>query len=73
MAIRYGIPIDVFRKLNPRYMEIYHDAYEDKRKEQIEMIEYQAWMYGIYIECAIASAFSSDNKYPEKPFGIGML
>lgn len=70
MAIRYGIPIDVFWKLNPRYMELYRDAYEDKQKEQIEMIEYQAWVNGIYIKCSVASALDSNNKYPEKPFGI---
>lgn len=70
MAIRCGIPIDLFRKLNPRYMELYHDAYENRQKEQIEMLEYQAWMNGIYIRHSIASVFDSDNKYPEKPIGL---
>lgn len=59
--------MDTFWKLNPRYMELYHDDYEKRMEEKLQMMEYQAWINGFYVHRSIVAAFCSDCNYPDRP------
>lgn len=48
----------------------YRKAYEIKQKSENELNNFNAWLQGRYFAEAIASCFSKDYKYPEKPFEL---
>lgn len=76
-SLRIGVPYELFGKLNPKRIKPFEKAYmENSKQEQRERLEYLnvgAWLNGIYVAKAIASCFSKNEKYPEKPidFNIG--
>lgn len=49
------------------YRKLYMQKIEDDIKLEKEMINYKAWLFGFYNYNAIASAFSKNAKYFEKP------
>lgn len=67
-AIRYDIPYETFWKLNPRIMSMYQDSYIAKVKEQMQMLNYAAWLQGQYNMASIGAVMSKHGKYPKKPF-----
>lgn len=69
-ALRFGIPIEVFWSLNPKYMYMYQDAYIKEKEEQIKLIDVSAYYNGIYVQQAIASCFDKKLKYPKKPLSL---
>lgn len=48
-------------------MDIYQEAYLQKRKEEFNQIDVMAWLNGKYMVAAISSCFSKKSKYPELP------
>lgn len=66
-ALKFGITIEVFWTLNPKYMYMYQEEYIREKKEQMKMLDISAYYQGIYVQQAIASCFSKRAKYPEKP------
>lgn len=68
--MRYGIPLDVFWKLNPKYMYMYQDEYIREKEEHVKMLDISAYFNGLYVRQAISSCISKRAKYPEKPFSI---
>lgn len=59
-----GVNYDLFWTLNPKSLSPFTKAFSLRQKYDDMM----AWHSGIYIQLAIASAFSKNTKYPEKPF-----
>lgn len=51
-------------------MDCYAEAYNQKEKNKITMIDYNSWLIGVYVAKAISSCFERSCKYPDKPFGI---
>lgn len=39
-------------------------------QDELEKIELQAYVNGLYNKASILSAMNKDNKYPEKPLGL---
>lgn len=67
-AIRYGIDICTFWTLNPRIMYAYQDAYIEQKQEEMQMLEVNAYMAGIYNMRAIAAIVDGKkHAYPSKP------
>lgn len=67
-AIRYGIDIRTFWTLNPRIMYAYQDAYMEKKKEEMQLIEVSAYMAGAYNMRAMAAIVNGKkHAYPSKP------
>lgn len=64
-ALQYGVPYELFKHLNPRKLEPFKIAYENKQKE----MNYYSWLNGLYVKSAIISCLSKDAKYPQEPFG----
>lgn len=68
-AIRYGVPYETFWHLNPAKLEIFQDVYNDRIKEQAELIDYTAWRNGMYVLNAVQAALIPKKvKYPDKPY-----
>lgn len=61
--------MDVFWKLTPRIFYIYSKEYEREQQERADMIDYTAWLHGLYVRRAIVSSMNSDVKYPEDRLG----
>ena len=51
--------------LNSVYRKL--EAYTERRKEEIELMEHQSWLNGYFVMYAIASNFSKKVKYPKNP------
>lgn len=51
-------------------MYAYQDAYIEKKKQELKMLDISAYYNGMYTLQAIASCFSKNTKYPEKPYSI---
>lgn len=69
-ALRFGIPVDVFWDLNPKYMYMYQEEYIREKEEQIKLLDVSAYYQGLYVQQAIASCFSKKAKYPKKPLSL---
>ena len=70
MAVKYGIPLDLFMKLNPRLMERYQPYFQEQLKQRREDISDAGWTNGLYVGRAIGSCFSKNTKYPDEPLKL---
>lgn len=70
MAYRMGLDIDLFWTLNPNRMKPFIEAFEDKRHEERDMCNLQAYLTGLYVQHAIASCLSKKAQYPDKPIDL---
>lgn len=59
-----GISYNDFWELNPRELEPFAKAFSLKQ----EQVDSNMWVMGKYIQIAIGTCFSKNNKYPNKPF-----
>lgn len=62
--------MQTFRKLNPRIMYAYQDAYIEQKKQEMQMLDISAYYNGMYVQQAIASCFSRKAKYPKQPLSL---
>lgn len=69
-ALRFGIQLDVFWNLNPKYMYMYQDEYIREKEEQMKLLDVSAYYQGLYVQQAIASCFSKKAKYPKLPLSM---
>lgn len=58
-----GVPYELFWDLDPHSIAPFVKAFEFKQKYDDTI----AWQHGFYIQMAINSTFSKDEKYPKKP------
>lgn len=68
--MRYEIPLDVFRKLNPKIMERYLPFFREQMKYRRDNMSDSGWVNGLYVGRAISSCFSKNAKYPEEPLKL---
>ena len=61
------MPLDEFWNDDPDLLWVYRNSYTHKIEQERDMINYKAWLEGFYNYNAIASAFSKNAKYFEKP------
>lgn len=54
----------------PKILNMYWEEYEKKRQEDVDLIDYTAWLNGRYIMRAIGATMVNENEYPEKPFHV---
>lgn len=68
------MPLQEFWNDDPDLLWVYRTSYldkiENKTELQREIINFQAWLQGFYNFNAIASAFSKNLKYFEKPIEL---
>lgn len=70
MAIRIGIPYSEFMEMNPRILNIYNDEHNKKMQEEADMMDYQAWLNGLYVFKAINASLSKGGKYLQERIGL---
>lgn len=52
--------------LSPREIELYLQAIEEKRREDVERMDMQAWLTGRYV----LMAMHAPRRYPHRPEGV---
>lgn len=67
-ALVWGIPYDVFFCLDLNSIKPFQRAYRLRCEEKAEAIKHSAWFIGRYVCESIATCFSKNHSYPEKPF-----
>lgn len=66
-AVKYEIPLDMFRRLNPKLMERYQPFFAEQMKQRRQEMSDQGWTNGLYVGRAIANCFPKGKKYPDEP------
>ena len=57
--------------MNPRILTVYQETFHKQLEEQLELVNWTAWIQGQYHVASIAAALGGrKNKYPKKPFKI---
>ena len=69
-AIRFGIPVDVFWTLNPKYMYVYQEDYMRRKKEEMQLLDVSAYYQGIYTMRAVSACLSKKASYPKQPLSL---
>lgn len=71
IAIRYGVPMDIFWDLNPKKLDPWQRMFEFRQQEEADKRDYDAWLQGQYFAAAIGAAFDGQKSpYPSEPFSI---
>lgn len=53
--------------MTPKILNVYQKEYERKQQEEVDMMDYSAWLHGLYVKSAIAVFVNKHNQYPEEP------
>lgn len=67
-ALAIGVSYQDFWFLTPARLNSFIGAFEIKLRRQMDVINYQSWLNGIYQMSAISSLLNQSNKYPESPY-----
>lgn len=55
--------------MTPKIMHIYAKEHEKEMQRQADLLDYSAWLNGLYVFRAICAAIDNKSKYPEERFG----
>lgn len=55
--------------MTPKIMHIYAKEHEKEMQKQADLLDYSAWLNGLYVLRAIGTAIDNKSKYPEERFG----
>ena len=71
MATRYGVPYAAFWEMNPKRLKPWQESFNDKLQSDAMMIDYSAWLNGMYVLMAIGAAIDGrKSPYPEKAMSV---
>lgn len=70
LALSIGVAPEQFFKLTPVKLTPYIKAHEIRQRAQLEQVNFQSWMMGVYFTHAMGTAFSESNSYPDAPFEL---
>lgn len=56
--------------MTPKILMIYKKEHEKEEQKKADLIDYTAWLNGLYVKSAIAVFIDKRNKYPTERFGI---
>lgn len=66
-----GMPLNEFWNEEPNLLWTYRSCFMERMERDVQheqdMINFQAWLTGFYVQQAVASCFSKTAKYPKKP------
>lgn len=62
-----GVDYNLFWTLNPRKLQPFIKSFEMKQKINIETINYQTWLQGIYFGRAVVATLDKNVEYFDKP------
>lgn len=55
--------------MTPKIMHIYAKEREKEMQRQADLLDYSAWLNGLYVLRAIGAVIDNKRKYPEERFG----
>jgi len=64
------VDYELFWRLNPKKLEPFKEAFKQKKEEETALMNYSAWLHGIYVGKAIGSNFNKNVDYPNKPLDL---
>lgn len=67
-ALLWGIPYGVFYSLDLNSIKPFQQSYKLRCEEKAEAINHSAWLIGRYVCESIATCFSKNHSYPDKPY-----
>lgn len=70
LAVKYGIPLLTFYKLNPVKMLRYLPFFTEQAKQRHKDMSDVGWVNGIYVGRAIGNCFPKGKKYPDEPLKL---
>ena len=66
-ALRYGMTKHEYMHSTPHDVDLFLQVKSDEEKQKGEIMNYTAWLNGLYVARAVASVMSKKSKYPKKP------
>lgn len=54
--------------MSPKALSLTVESFGHRRKQDIELMNRDAWLHGLYVRAAIGACFSKQGKYPKRPF-----
>ncbi len=70
-ALRYGVPYELFFKLNPKKLEPFRRAKEIDAKEKVKYLDMLAWLIGTYTMDAMGAWWGKNHvDFPNEPRGM---
>ena len=69
-ALTIGVDYRLFWKLNPKTIEPFIESFKNKKHQQIDQINLQAWINGLYVMHAVAAVFSKNANYFDEPISF---
>lgn len=66
-ALTIGVDYDLFWSLNPRKLQPFVESFKMKQKIEIEYINYQTWLQGIYFGKALVASLDKNQEYFKEP------
>lgn len=66
-ALRYGMTKREYMHSTPHDVDLFLQVKSDDEKQKGEIMNYTAWLNGLYVARAVASVMSKKSKYPKKP------
>lgn len=55
--------------MSPKALNICKEEYERKVQAEMDMVDYKAWLNGLYVFKAINSSFTKNASYPSERIG----
>ena len=65
-----GVDYNTYWHLSPRKLLPFLKAYEEKKKAELEEMNFASWMSGVYVSYSMASVMGDKNIYPENPLPL---
>lgn len=53
--------------MTPKIFGVYQKVHEKEEQKKADLIDYTAWLHGLYVRRAVLSVFEKSAKYPEEP------
>lgn len=64
-----GCGYELFWNLNPRKLKAFFEAKRQKAKEDVQLYDFCAWLFGTYMRDAFLSSINRNSPYPRNPRG----
>lgn len=72
LALFIGMTPEQFWVQDPSLFWVYKRVKENIVREEIDRLNYSAWLYGLYVREAIVSSFNDKHRYPSEPLSTGI-
>lgn len=56
---------------DPNWFWVMRETHNKRMREDIDKMNYNSWLGGLYIMYAIGSCFSKNTRYPSEPLNLG--